>query len=130
MSTVPAHDVVTAALVRDGRVLLCHRTPARRWYPDVWDLPGGHVEPGEAPYDALARELREELGVVLGPATRPWKRSRLPVARLTVWKVTGWDGEPANLAPEEHDDLRWFAPGELAGVALALPVYATWFARL
>ncbi|WP_433427484.1 NUDIX hydrolase [Nonomuraea sp. CA-141351] len=47
--TISADDsgpvrIVTAVL-RDGdRVLLCHRSAGRRWYPDVWDLPGGHVE--------------------------------------------------------------------------------------
>jgi 8-oxo-dGTP pyrophosphatase MutT (NUDIX family) len=59
----PRARIVTG-LLRDGdRVLLCHRSPGRRWYPDVWDLPGGHVEPGELPGDALARELREEVGI-------------------------------------------------------------------
>lgn len=130
MSTVPAHDVVAAALVRDGRVLLCHRSPARRWYPDVWDLPGGHVEPGETPYDALVRELREELGVMPVDPGRVWKRARNPVEHLQVWRVTEWEGEPANLAPEEHDDVRWFTPAELGRVSLALPVYEKWFHRL
>lgn len=54
-----ARDIVAAMLVRDGRVLLCHRCAARRWYPDVWDLPGGHVEGGESPGTALAREVYE-----------------------------------------------------------------------
>ncbi|WP_084685963.1 NUDIX domain-containing protein [Nonomuraea coxensis] len=52
------------AVLRDGdRVLLCHRNAGRRWYPDVWDLPGGHVEEGEDPKESLVRELREELGI-------------------------------------------------------------------
>ncbi|GID92165.1 NUDIX hydrolase [Amorphoplanes digitatis] len=76
---MPKARIVTA-LLRDGnRVLLCHRSPQRRWYPDVWDLPGGHVEPGEPPGAALARELREELvvhpgrarGTVPGPRQLP-----------------------------------------------------------
>src|SRR4029450_2629954 len=62
--SVPAR-VVAAILRRDNRVLLCHRPPERAWYPDVWDLPGGHVEHGETPTEALARELREELAVDL-----------------------------------------------------------------
>ena len=42
----PLKARIVTALLRDGnRVLLCHRSPRRRWYPDVWDLPGGHVEP-------------------------------------------------------------------------------------
>ena len=53
----PPRARVVAALLRDGnRVLLCHRSPQRRWYPDVWDLPGGHVERRELPGAALARE--------------------------------------------------------------------------
>jgi 8-oxo-dGTP diphosphatase len=56
------HLVVAATLHSDDRILLCHRSPTRRWFPDVWDFPGGHVEPGEAPLQALARELLEELG--------------------------------------------------------------------
>jgi 8-oxo-dGTP pyrophosphatase MutT (NUDIX family) len=51
--------IAAAALVRDGRVLLAHRHPARRWYPDCWDLVGGHIEPGESPVHAVTRECRE-----------------------------------------------------------------------
>ena len=39
--------MVAGVLVRGTEVLLGHRSPGRRWYPDVWDLPGGHVEPGD-----------------------------------------------------------------------------------
>ncbi len=56
--------VVAGALVTAGRVLLGHRSPLRHWHPDVWDLPGGHVEQGESEPQALAREMREELGVL------------------------------------------------------------------
>jgi ADP-ribose pyrophosphatase YjhB (NUDIX family) len=37
------HIVVAGLLVRDQQVLLCHRSAERKWYPNVWDLPGGHV---------------------------------------------------------------------------------------
>ena len=58
-----AESVVTGAFIDGRRIFLCHRSPGRRWYPDVWDLPGGHVELGETPTEALERELLEELGV-------------------------------------------------------------------
>jgi 8-oxo-dGTP diphosphatase len=64
----PKARIVTALLRDADRILLCHRSPRRRWYPDVWDLPGGHVEPGEMPGAALARELREELGIAIAIA--------------------------------------------------------------
>ena len=60
------------ALVRDGRVLLCHRVPQKADNPDRWDFPGGHVEAGESDGEALARELQEEVGVAIEPSSRRW----------------------------------------------------------
>ena len=56
-------ELVCGLLVRDGKALLVHRSPERAVYPGVWDLPGGHVEPGESKPAALVRELAEELDV-------------------------------------------------------------------
>jgi 8-oxo-dGTP diphosphatase len=55
--------LVVAALVRDerGRVMLTQRR-ADQPMPLLWELPGGKIEPGESPVEALAREVREELG--------------------------------------------------------------------
>src|SRR5690348_16445080 len=91
------HKVVVGALVREGRVLLVHRRRDKRARPDLWDLPGGLMEPGESELDALTRELHEELGVLLaegsashlgrliaGPAGEP--------ALLSAWLVREWQG--------------------------------------
>lgn len=51
---------------------MVHRAPQRRWYPDTWDLPGGHVLDGESPSQALVRELPEELGVTAEVAGEPF----------------------------------------------------------
>ena len=110
----PHHNVAAAVLVRDGRVLLCHRHPDRRWYPDVWDIPGGHIDVGEAPSAALRRELHEELGVdVLLESEQPWRTlSPAPDLTLKVWVVEQWDGEVQNRAKAEHDAIGWFGPDE------------------
>ncbi|WP_209695544.1 NUDIX domain-containing protein [Kribbella aluminosa] len=113
--------ISVAALVRDGLVLLVHRHPSRRWYPDCWDLAGGHVEAGELPHQAVSRECLEELGVqVHDPVPIPMTISD-PSLDMHAFLVTRWAGEPVNAAPEEHDDLRWFRPGELANLKLAHP---------
>jgi hypothetical protein len=44
-----------------------------------------------------------------------------PTLAMHAFLVTHWDGEPVNAAPEEHDDLRWFRPSELADLKLAHP---------
>lgn len=118
--TLPRHEIAAAILVDGDRVLMCHRHPDRRWYPDIWDLPGGHVEEGETPQGALVRELQEELGISVDPATVGSRRTLTPDARLTihVWVVRAWSGVVTNRAPTEHDVIGWFLPAEVAGLDL------------
>jgi 8-oxo-dGTP diphosphatase len=54
--------VVAAVLVRDGKILVCQRT-RHQTMPMKWEFPGGKIEEGEQPRDALRRELEEELGI-------------------------------------------------------------------
>jgi len=122
---------IVAALLRDGnRVLLCHRSASRRWYPDVWDLPGGHVEDGESPGAALVRELREELGVAITePSVPPMEVLCADTFDLQIWLVDGWAGTPVNAAPDEHDAIAWFEASELTDLRLADDSYLAIFAR-
>ena len=117
-------EVVTGALVQQARVLLVHRRPDKRAYPNVWDLPGGVVEAGESELDALARELHEELGVHIarGSASRLCRVTAGPAEQpvgLSAWLVRDWQGSPANVAPEEHDGIGWFDVAELPALAHA-----------
>lgn len=129
---------VGALMVRrdDGlRVLLGKRSATQTFYPDVWDVPGGHCEAGETPEQGLVRELEEELGV------RPtaWRRLgcfRVPTAgrdRSTVlhlYEVTAWQGTPANRTPEEHAELGWFTVEDACRLPLADPAYRHLLRRL
>jgi 8-oxo-dGTP diphosphatase len=54
--------VVAALIVKDGKVLVCQRT-RHQTMPLKWEFPGGKIEEGEQPRDALQRELDEELGI-------------------------------------------------------------------
>jgi mutator protein MutT len=110
--------VVVGALLREDRVLLVHRSPNKRAYPDVWDLPGGVIEAGESELGALTRELHEELGVRIaaGSASLLCRVTAGPPrepALLSAWLVRDWHGTPANAASEEHDDMAWFGLEEL-----------------
>jgi len=68
---LPISRLIVVPVIRDddGRVLLCKMPPDRGVFPGQWGLPGGGVEPGERIYDALVREVGEELGVSLLSAT-------------------------------------------------------------
>lgn len=119
------HEVVVGALVREGRVLLVHRSPNRRAYPDVWDLPGGHVEKDESELDALAREMHEEVGVqiVTGSVSHLCRLNAgggEESLLLSAWLVGDWQGVPENVAPDEHDAIRWFRPEDLPRLAHGL----------
>jgi 8-oxo-dGTP diphosphatase len=121
-----------AAFLRDGdRMLLCHRSVTRRWYPDVWDLPGGHVEDGESPSAALVRELREELGITITePSGSPMQEIHTNSADMQIWLIDGWTGTPINAAPEEHDTIAWFHASHLVDLHLAHDGYLPTFTRL
>lgn len=99
---------VVAGVLRDarGRVLLAQRRPGKH-LAGSWEFPGGKVDEGEAPVDALARELREEIGVVVESA-RPLMG--VPHAYpgqhvlLDTWLVGAWSGSPR---PHEGQRLAW-----------------------
>ena len=111
-------QVVVGALVQEGRVLLAHRRPDKHAFPDVWDLPGGVMEAGESESDALVRELHEELGVRISTESTS-HLCRVTVspehgqAVLSACLVHEWEGVPANVAPEEHVAIGWFAPDDV-----------------
>lgn len=116
------HHVVAGLLRAGDCVLLCHRRSDRRWFPDVWDLPGGHVDEGEDPRVALVRELGEELGVRAAmpskePDTVIW--DGVAGFELWIWTVDSWHGKIVNAAPDEHDEVRWFTATDIETLELA-----------
>ncbi|MDH4234963.1 MAG: Nudix family hydrolase, partial [Gallionella sp.] len=103
-------DVAAAVLQRpDGSFLLAQRPPDKIW-AGYWEFPGGKIEPGETPYHALVRELREELGITVTTAY-PWvtRVFTYPHAtvRLNFFRVTVWSGE---LHPHEGQAFAWQSP--------------------
>ncbi len=110
MNPVPITEVAAAVLVQpDGRVLLAQR-PAGKAYAGYWEFPGGKVEPGESLDAALARELHEELGIVVTRAcrwiTRVFEYPHATV-RLNFFRVLEWQGTPH---PHEGQVFSWQQP--------------------
>jgi len=93
-------EEVAAVIERAGLILIGQRKPRGR-HALKWEFPGGKVESGEAPRDALIRELREELGIEarIGEEIERYDFSYSAgnVTRLIFFRVTEFTGEPINL---------------------------------
>lgn len=122
------------ALIKDGKILLGLRSAGRAYYPDTWDVFGGHVEDGESPEEALIREIEEELGIVptayecLSILDEPNPEKYGP-GRHHIYAIRQWTGIPANVS-DEHQDLRWFDVSRLGTLNLAFDRYPELFARI
>jgi 8-oxo-dGTP diphosphatase len=107
--------VVAAALVRKDQHILVQQRAPHRSMAGLWEFPGGKVEPGEAPEDALAREIDEELGVTLdradlAPLTFASELLGERNLVLLLYRVTRWQGEPR---PLDASAIRWASVEEL-----------------
>lgn len=123
---------VGAILLKDNHILLVRRSP-NIYGGGFYSLPGGHADGGEPVRCALARELLEELGIMVNPHDTDFVHvshhkndGREYVHFLFV--VRSWQGEPVNIELDKHDEVAWFALDQLPSNLLfdvkgALKVY-------
>ena len=107
--------VVSAGIVsRNGKIMLCQRKPGGR-LPLKWEFPGGKLEEGETPQQALERELREELGVFTRTG-RVYEVSRHDDVLLLFFFSEILSGEPETI---DCNAITWAGPADLPGYDLA-----------
>jgi 8-oxo-dGTP diphosphatase len=107
--------VAACALIdADGRVLIAQR-PAGKPMAGLWEFPGGKVDPGERPEDALIRELQEELGIMvneacLAPLTFASHSYTEFHLLMPLYVCRRWQGV---ITPREGQKLAWVRPNRL-----------------
>jgi len=100
--------VVAGALCQGGKVLITQR-PEGKPGAGSWEFPGGKIEPGEAPDEALRRELKEELGIVVDDV-HPVSFANDALHVLLLFDCAAWTGNPEG---KEGQTLKWVALAEL-----------------
>jgi 8-oxo-dGTP pyrophosphatase MutT (NUDIX family) len=114
-----ARAVVGAVVVERGRAFVIRRSADRRLFPICWDVPGGHLEPGETTEEALAREIGEETGWSLAEILAELGEHRWlgddgieRVERDFLVRVEG-DLDRPRLELDKHPEGKWLAATEL-----------------
>lgn len=106
-------EVVAALIWNKDRFLICQR-PAYKARGLLWEFVGGKVEPGETKEQALIRECREELDILLevgSVVTEVIHEYPDITVHLTLFNATIAEGEPKLL---EHNDMKWITVSELS----------------
>ncbi len=122
-----------ALIDRDGRVLLARR-PEAKSMAGLWEFPGGKVEQGERPEEALIRELSEELGIdtwesCLAPLTFASHAYDAFHLLMPLFACRKWSGTPR---PREGQRLAWARPAELRNYSMPpadlplIPILRDW----
>ena len=107
-------EVVAAIIIRDGKLFATQRGYGE--WKDWWEFPGGKTEPGEAPEDALKREIREELATEIGveelltTVEYDYPQFHLTMHCFLCSIVCG------QLSLLEHEDARWLTKNDLNSV--------------
>ena len=111
-------DVAAGVLLDDrGRALISQR-PAGKHEAGSWEFPGGKIRSSESPFEALGRELREELGIRIVEAeflvtyAHDYPDRRV---NLHIWRIVRWSGQPGS---KEGQPLKWVAIAELMDAGL------------
>ena len=107
--------VVACALIDADRRVLIARRPETGSMPNLWEFPGGKIEPDESPEIALLRELEEELGIstktaCLAPLTFASHAYENFHLLMPVFVCRKWEGIPQ---PRAHSALKWVRPQAL-----------------
>lgn len=115
--------VVAAALIDpEGRVLIAQR-PDGKNMAGLWEFPGGKIEPGEMPEDALIRELAEELAIqVKAPCLAPFTFASHTYGGfhllMPLYICRRWEGVPQ---PMEHAAIKWLRPRDITPESYPMP---------
>jgi len=123
--------VVACALINEYGKVLINERPVGKDYAGYWEFPGGKVDKGETPEEAIIRELKEEInidvtGSCLAPLSFTEKQYDNYYVVVLLYVCRRWNG---HIMPMEEQELAWVSPKEIDNFNL-LPADKSFFANL
>ena len=123
--------VVACALINEYGKVLINERPVGKDYAGYWEFPGGKVDEGETPEEAIIRELKEEInidvtGSCLAPLSFTEKQYDNYYVVVLLYVCRRWNG---HIMPMEEQELAWVSPKEIDNFNL-LPADKSFFANL
>ena len=123
--------VVACALINEYGKVLINERPVGKDYAGYWEFPGGKVDEGETPEEAIIRELKEEInidvtGSCLAPLSFTEKQYDNYYVVVLLYVCRRWNG---HIMPMEEQELAWVSPKEIDNFNL-LPADKSFFASL
>ena len=123
--------VVACALINEYGKVLINERPVGKDYAGYWEFPGGKVDEGETPEEAIIRELKEEInidvtGSCLAPLSFTEKQYDNYYVVVLLYVCRRWNG---HIMPMEEQELAWVNPVEIDNFNL-LPADKSFFASL
>lgn len=119
----PKFEIAICFCEHQGKILLLHRQD-HDGQGNKWSTPGGGIEPGETPLEAMVRELKEETGLLISPQELKYLRTvyvRYPEHDYILHKFyLKFDKEPKITLDKDHQDYRWVEPAETLEMDLLL----------
>jgi 8-oxo-dGTP diphosphatase len=119
-------EAVVIVLRRQGRVLLIRRAQAVP-RAGVWSPPTGRIEAGESPAQAVVREAREELGLVVRPIAHAWTSITDDGRFRLLWWLAEADSGQIAPDPREVAEWRWIEPAEFDAIQPVFEAHRTFF---
>lgn len=121
MADLPVLEVAAGIILSENKFLATQRPPGKPM-AGYWEFPGGKIRAGESPFEALCRELEEELGIRTGKGDFLFCREHVYAGegfkvRLHFFAIRKWGNEPRS---REGQNLAWLTPKE-AGMMDFLP---------
>lgn len=114
----PTWIPVVTAFIRKNRQVLVGQRPEGHSLAGQWEFPGGKIEIGEHPEEALKRELQEELGIEADIGQLKYSHTHTFGDRgilILFYDVKFWKGEPKS---KHHTELKWINPEELKNLEI------------